>query len=100
MGKISHGIARRIPSHYIVVQACCNIRTVDNLSYYNCHADYFGSMSSSNILNYYDDGAGLIMMGCRTLQIVQVFNNFLFIIGKGKGHHITGHEGPRRGVEV
>jgi hypothetical protein len=62
----------------LLLQACCNVMTADNLSYYNCCADCFGFMSS-NILNYCDDGAGFVIMGCRRLRIVQVFVLFVFV---------------------
>jgi len=46
--------------------------TVINLSYYNCHADYFGFMSSGT-LTYYDSGAGFRMVVCRRFKMVQFY---------------------------
>ena len=57
---------------FIIVPACCKVMTMDNLSYCNCHAEYFGFMSS-DALNYYDSGAGYRMVGCRRLQMVQFY---------------------------
>ena len=55
--------------------------TVDNLSYYNCCADYFGFISS-NTWTYHDSGAGFRMVGCRRLQMVQFYTG-LFITPSG-----------------
>ena len=55
---------------YIIVAACCKVMTVDNLSYYNCRADFFGFISS-NTHTYYDSGAGFKIVDCRRLRMVQ-----------------------------
>jgi len=41
----------------------------DNLSYYNCRADYFGFVLL-NTQTYCDSGASFRMVGCRRLQMV------------------------------
>jgi hypothetical protein len=57
---------------YVIVPACCKVMTTDNLSYYNCHADYFGFMSS-NTQTYCDSDAGFKIVGCRRLRMVQFY---------------------------